>query len=132
MIKKIIASAILLCLFIAIPLYVLGFEKVTLGAPFLAFMKNCSRELNDFAIAIPDIPQISKFEAPAGIFVVINFMIDLVNGLSSFINFVILMCNQIIQLLQFIFIIVKNLITFKDTITAAPVVDWNYAIAFSI
>lgn len=116
MIKNIIFSAILLCLFIAIPLAIAGVTHVDLGGPFLALLKNTSRELNDYKIAIPNIPEIPPLENVSGFWAVIDVLVKFVNALVKFLNFFVTIINVIIQLFQYIFLVIKNLIVFKDSL----------------
>lgn len=122
MIKRIIASIILICLFIAIPLALMGYKKVELGAPFLALMNNVSKDLAEFKIEIPSIPMIPKYElqeASGGLEVLINILnalINFVNMLITIVNALVTCINVVIQLLQVIFLVIKNLVTFKDSI----------------
>lgn len=116
MIKRIGAFLILGCLLIAIPLAILGYEKVELGGPFLAVMNQTSKDLQNFKIAIPDIPKIPLFESPQGFELVLNFLIKVTNGISGVLNFLIMLINTIIQLLEFIFLMVKNGIAFKNSL----------------
>lgn len=124
MFKKIVLSLVLVCLFIAIPLALMGYKKVELGEPFLAFMQNVSKELNDFKIAIPDIPSIPHFEgATDGGFLevmsnILNALINFVNVIITVLNALSTIINIIIQLLQTIFIVIKQLIGFKDNVAA--------------
>lgn len=124
MIHKIIASLFLVCLFIAIPLSLMGIERVELGEPFLAFMSTCNHELSQFKIEIPDIPLIPQFDDASGFLLVLDVLIKFVNMIIQLINIIADVVNVVIQLLQFIFIIVKNLINFKDTLAnySIPVV----------
>lgn len=116
MIRKISIILIFACLLIAIPLALMGYEKVELGGPFLAFMRTTSDDLNNYKITIPDIPKIPAFEEPKGLQVVLNFLVRVVNGLSTLLNVIIMVLNELIQLLEFFFLMIRNLITFKDTI----------------
>lgn len=116
MLKKISISLIFVCLLIAIPLALLGYEKVELGTPFMALMSNTSRQLESYKVSIPDIPMIPAFEEPQGILVVVQFLLKVVNGISTLLNVIIMVLNSLIQLLEFIFLLLKNLITFKDSI----------------
>lgn len=122
MIKRIIACGFLLCLFVAIPLALMGIEKVELGSPFLAFLKNCNRELNDFKIEIPNVPHIPNLDVQNDFLAFVNVVINFINGLVNVINFVVMFFNVIISVLQFLFILIKNLITFKDMLLTNPIV----------
>ena len=116
MIKKIICALFLVCLFIAIPISLAGVHRVTLSDGAIAFLQNCSRELNEFKIEIPSIPSIPTINVGF-----LDVLINFINGFVVLINFVITIVNIVIQLLQFIFIIVKNLITLKDYLITNPV-----------
>lgn len=124
MVKKIIFSGIVLCLFIAIPLALMGYKQVELGTPFLALMRSVSRDLDSFKIEIPDIPKIPKFSSQEAsgvlevLFNILNAIINFFNVIIFLINTVADVVNIIIQLIQVIVLIVKNLITFKDSIAA--------------
>ena len=124
MIHKIIASLFLICLFIAIPLSLMGIERVELGEPFLSFMSTCNYELSNFKIEIPDIPTIPVFDDASGFSLVIDVLIKFVNIIIVIINTIADVINVVIQLIQFICIVVKNLITFKDSLVdySIPVV----------
>lgn len=121
MIKKISLSFIFVCLLIAIPLALLGYKKVELGSPFLALMANTTRQLEGYKVTIPDIPMIPAFEEPEGIMVVVQFLLKVVNGISTLLNVIIMLLNSLIQLLEFIFLLLKNLISFKDSIQPVEV-----------
>lgn len=116
MIKKIIFSALFLCMCIAIPLAILGIKKVELGTPFLAFMKACSKDLHDYKIAIPNIPNIPTSDALKGAWEIIGLLIKFFNFIINICNIAISVMNVVIQLLEFIVLMVKNLITLKDTL----------------
>lgn len=116
MIKKIILSLFLGCLFIAIPLSLAGIHRVSLSDGVISFLQNCSRELNDFKVEIPQIPKIPTINVGF-----LDVLINFINGFVILINFVITLVNIIIQLLEFLFIIIKNLITLKDYLAVRPV-----------
>lgn len=116
MVRKIVFSAILLCLFIAIPLSIVGIEQVELGEPFLAFVKTCDHELSDFKVAIPDIPTIPRVNNLGGFEFILNAFITFANIFVNLINIISKLLNVIIQVVQFIVIVVKNLILFKDNL----------------
>lgn len=129
MIKKIIFGGILLCLFIAVPLALLGYEHVTLGPSFIALMRSCNNDLNGFTIAIPNIPTIPKIptEEGAGDQGILEVLINLANALITFVNVIITIINVavqviniVIQLIEFIVVLIKNLVTFKDSVQATP------------
>lgn len=124
MVNKIILSTFLVCLFIAIPLAVMGYDHVELGAPFLALLKTTNQELQQYKIAIPEIPKIPIFENATGFLEVVNVLIKFVNIIVWILNAFAGIINVIIQLLQTIFLFVKALINFKDTIanTNLPVI----------
>lgn len=119
MIKNIILSLVLLCLFIAIPLSMAGVTHVELGAPVMAFLKNTSNELNNYKIAIPDIPSIPRLEDVSGFLVVIDLLIAFINGIIKILNFFVSILNVIIAVLEYIFLVIKNLITLKDSLIAS-------------
>lgn len=114
MIKRIIGAGILLCLFIAIPLSIAGITHVEIGSAFMGFLKSCNRDLENFKIEIPQIPQIPRFENPSGFFVVVDILVSFINGISQFINFGIMISNYFIQLLEFITIILINLVSMRN------------------
>lgn len=116
MIKKISISLIFLCLLIAIPLALMGYKKVELGTPGLALLRVSAIQLEQYKVEIPDIPQIPLFNAGGGWLVVLDFLIKVVNGLTTFINFLVDIFNYIIKIIEYIVIIIKNLITFKDSV----------------
>lgn len=126
MVKKIILSGIVLCLFIAIPLALLGYKQVELGTPFLALMRSVNNDLANFKIAIPDIPTIPHIPSESsGGNDVLSVLINLANGIINFFNAIIMIINVlvqiiniVIQLIEVIVLIVKNLINFKDTIAS--------------
>lgn len=124
MVKKIIFSGIVLCLFIAIPLALMGYKQVELGTPFLALMRSVSRDLDNFKIEIPDIPNIPHFSTieASGVlevlFNILNAIINFFNVIIFLINTIVDVINIVIQLIQVIVLIVKNLINFKDTIVS--------------
>lgn len=104
MIKRVIGYTLLACCFIAIILYGLGLRKVEIGSGFLAFLQNTNRELENYKIVIPDIPQIPRIQ---GIFVV---AIDFLNAMVNVLNFCITLFNVAIQIIQFVVLLVKNFI----------------------
>lgn len=103
---------------IAVPLYIMGYRHVELGSPFLSFLRNCNDQLNEFKIAIPEIPDVPKPPSNEGWFLVLNVLIDAVNFIVAICNIAISIMNAIIQFLQFIFIMIKSLINFKDDLAA--------------
>lgn len=116
MIKKIIFSIIFVCLLIAIPLALLGIKRVELGTPFLSFMQNCSYELNDFKIAIPEIPHVpSPYESGAW-YDFLRALVSMVNFIVNICNVAITFMNSIMQFFQFLFIVLKNLIKFRENL----------------
>lgn len=116
MIKRIIAYLILFCLIIAVPLSLAGITRVELGGSFLALMKNTSRELNEFKIAIPSIPNIPKLDQVGGIWEVINVLVTFINGFVNVLNFLVTILNYAIQLIQFLVLLIKNMIVFRDSL----------------
>ena len=129
MIKKIVFFGIFLCLCIAVPLALMGYDHVTLGPSFIALMRNCNNDLNNFTIAIPNIPTIPRIptENGAGDAGILEVLINLANALITFVNVIINIINVavqviniVIQLIEFIVILIKNLITFKDSVTSSP------------
>lgn len=118
MIKKIIFAAIVLCLFIAIPLALLGITHVELGQPFMTFLRNCNIELNQYKVVIPNIPDIPSPPNPSGWLLILNAFVAFANFFVRIINVFTSILSTVIQLFQFIFILIKNLITLKDTLAA--------------
>lgn len=116
MIKRICFSLIFVCCLVAIPLALLGIKHVNIGGPFLAFLHNCNNELNDFKIAIPNIPEIPKPGATGGWWDVLQVLVTIGNVFISICNYAINFMNAIVSVLQFIFIVLKNLLTLKDTL----------------
>lgn len=116
MINKIIFSTFAICLFIAIPLAVMGYTKVELGEPFLALIQQVNKDLADFKIEIPDIPSIPLFENADGFLAVINVLIKFVNIIIWLLNALADLINVVLQLIQTIVLFVKALINFKDSI----------------
>lgn len=121
MIKRICFSLIFICCIIAIPLALMGIRHVNIGGPFLAFLRGCSNELNEYKIAIPNIPSVPKPTGTGGWYAVLSVLISIANALIGICNFAIMFMNTIVQLLQFIFVILKRLITFKDSLAANPI-----------
>lgn len=103
---------------IAVPLYIMGYTHVELGTPFLSFLHNCNDQLNQFKIAIPEIPDVPKPPSHEGWALILNVLIDAVNFIVAICNIAISIMNAIIQFLQFIFIMIKSLISFKDDLAA--------------
>ena len=97
MVRKIIYSTIFVCLCIAIPLAMMGYERVELGTPFLALMRSVNLDLENFKIAIPDIPTIPVIpsESSAGNDI-LSVLISIANGLIGFINVLINIINVLI------------------------------------
>ena len=116
MVNKIIFSTFTICLFIAIPLAIMGYEKVELGEPFMAMISQVNNELNNFKIEIPDIPTIPIFENASGFLAVLNVLIKFVNMIIWILNAFCDLINVILQLIQTIVLFVKALVTFKDNI----------------
>ena len=114
MIKKIALSLILVCLFIAIPLAVVGVKKVDLGPAFIGFMRQVSATYDKWDIAIPTIPTIDKVSENNNWFLLLNAFIDVVNICSRIVNILILILNVIIQLFQFICSLLWELIHLID------------------
>lgn len=128
MIKKVIFAGIFLCLCIAVPLAIMGYDHVTLGPSFMAFMRNVSNELESHKIAIPNIPEIPRFEPQVAegddiltfLANLLNGIIFIVNLLVKLVNIISMVINVIIQLVQMIVIIIKNLVTFKNSLNSTP------------
>lgn len=118
MIKNILYSLIFICLMFAISLSMFGVTHVELGAPFMSFLQQSNRELNDFIIEIPSIPMIPLMEKTNALMLILNVLITFVNGLSNLINFLITIVNIIIKVLQFVFILLNNFITMRDGLIA--------------
>lgn len=116
MIKNVVVALFFFDLIIAGMLITFGVSKVELGAPFMAFMKQCNDDLLAFKVEIPNIPQIPKFESGNGWLLVLDFLINIVNGLSNLVNVIINILNVLIQLFEFSIIIIKNLFTLRDTL----------------
>lgn len=102
MIKKIICSGILLCLFIAIPLAVLGVKKVEAGTAFNAFLMNLNSHYLAWKIEIPKIPNIELLENAEWYTLVVNFLINTWNIVKDIFNIFITLINVIIAIIQFI------------------------------
>lgn len=120
MIKKIVFSLIFLCMLIAIPLALLGIRHVSVGGAFLSFLRGCSMELNQYKVAIPNIPNVPTPQETGGWWDVLGVLVSIANGVIGICNFAINFMNTIVQLLQFVFIIIRRLITLKDTLAANP------------
>lgn len=118
MIKNILFSLIFVCLMFAVSLSMFGVTHVELGAPFMSFLQQTNRLLNDFKIAIPSIPLIPLMEQTNFFMAILNVLVSFVNGLVNLINFIITIVNIIIQLLQFVFILLNNFITMRDDLIA--------------
>ena len=112
---------ILICLFIAIPLSIMGIKKVELGEPFLALMRASTRDVEQYKVAIPSIPFIPVFENASGFQLILNAFIRFLNIFVWLLNAISSVTNVVIQFLQFIFFMIRNLINFKDTLA-------NYAV----
>lgn len=121
MLKKIALSGILLCLFIAIPLALLGIRRVEIGTPFVTFMRTVSQDLQQYKIAIPTIPNIPSVDEFKGAWLILDVVIKFFNFIINICNFAITFMNVIIQFIQMLFIIIKRLITLKDTLEASAV-----------
>lgn len=116
MIKNVVIALFFFDLIIASMLIAFGISKVELGAPFMAFMRQCNSELLEFKLEIPNIPKIPNFDVGSGWLLILDFFINVVNGLSSLINVIINILNIVIQLMQFLYIIIKNLFVFRDSL----------------
>lgn len=117
MLRRIVVSIIFISLLIAIPLSLMGYKQVELGTPFLALMKSVSRDLEEFKIAIPDIPNIPAFESgQSGWFDALNVLISIGNAFIGIINILSMITNVVISVIQVVVLVVKNLINFKDVI----------------
>lgn len=115
MLKKIALSGIFFCLFIASWLAAFNIDKVSIGGPFLALLKQTNTDLNNFKIAIPDIPLIPKASSFNGFLVVLNALIDFFNIIVNIINIVVDVVNVVIQLIEFICLLIKNIVVFATT-----------------
>lgn len=114
MIKRIIASMFFVCLIVAIILASVGIEKVSLGGYFMVLLRTTNMELQDYAIAIPDIPRVPQVQTLSDgfdILDVLNGLITFINGIVDMLNFMVMIINAIIQVVEFLFILLKNLIT---------------------
>lgn len=120
MIKRIIVGGFLFCLLIAIPLSFLGIERVELGGPFLGFLRATSIELSKYKFEIPNIPSIPLSDAVGTGWDILRVLTNFVNFFVTVINAVINIFNIIIMLFEFIGLLIKNLITFKDTVATYP------------
>lgn len=116
MLKRIVAISTLVCLFIAIPLAIMGIKRVDLGQPFLALMKAVNSDLQNYRIEIPNIPLIPLGSQSGGGWEVLKVVVNFFNFFIQIINIFIQVFNVIIQLFQCIFLVVRHLITFKDTL----------------
>ena len=116
MIKKVIFAGVVLCLFIAIPLALMGIRHVELGQPFMTFLRNCNLELNQYKVEIPDIPKIPTPPNPSGWQLILKAFVSFMNFFVDVINVFTSIISTIIQLFQFIAIMIKNLITLKDSL----------------
>lgn len=116
MIKKIFFAVIFLCLIVAIPLYIAGVRQVEVGGPFMAFLRTCNNELNQFKFAIPDIPKIPTPMEEGFWWDVLKVLISIANFIGSIGNVAIMITNTIIQLVQFIYIMIRNVIALKDNL----------------
>lgn len=128
MIYRIVGVSMFFFCLIAIGLSLSGITHVDIGAPFLAFMNQCSRDLEAIKIEIPDIPQIPRWTVPVEegsdiltmLASIVNFFVFFGNMFVTTLNIIVTMINVIIQLLQFLFIILRNIIHFKDTLHQTP------------
>lgn len=118
MIKKVIFAGIVLCLFIAVPLALMGINHVELGQPFMTFLRNCNLELNQYKVEIPDIPEIPTPPNPTGWLLILKAFVAFMNFFVKIINVFTSILSTIIQLFQFLGIMIKNLITLKDSLAA--------------
>lgn len=134
MINKIVVSFFFFDLVVAmlISLYWvandISYHQITIGPEFLSFLRMCSSELNGFKIEIPDIPSIPKIEYMTQenaqwYELVLNFLVNIFNGLITFLNgvvnilnFVVTIINVIIQVLEFLFILIKNIFNMTDAL----------------
>lgn len=123
MIKKISLSLILICLFVAIPLALLGYDKVQIGPSGLAFLRAVDQTFKDNYYEIPDIPKIPNFEVGTVWFTVLNFLINVVNGLSTLINVIVDIFNVLVHIVEYLVFIVYHAITFKDSVTPITTVS---------
>lgn len=140
MVNKIIASFFLFDLIVALLICAVWsaqgveFHEVEIGADFLSFVRQCSNELNNNKIEIPNIPQIPMIEDISAEgdsnwwSQVLDFFINFANGFFTFINavinilnFFVQTINIIIQLLQFIFILLRNIFTLRDNLVRQPI-----------
>lgn len=128
MVNKIICSFFFIELIVALLIGVywsandIPIHQVTLSTEFLAFMKNCSNELNQFKLEIPQIPSIEYFNTDDNTwYLILNAFIGFVNGISGIINFLVMIINYLLELISFIFIMVKNLFALIDNVQSQPV-----------
>lgn len=122
MVNKVIGSLFFIELIVALSIAVywssnnIPAHTITLSNDVLGFLKQCSRELNEFRLEIPSIPKIDYFETDDNWLLILNAFIGFVNGISGVINFVIMIINFLVQLLQFLFILIKNLFALIDNL----------------
>lgn len=127
MVKKITASLFLICLFISIPLAVMGIKHVEPGPAFLNFMQNVDRDMYNYHLEIPDIPHIPLIENPNFFLQIVNYLSWIVNIFIDIINFVIVwVLNILFGILQAIFWIVAELIALVKSLIETGSTDNPY------
>lgn len=102
MIKKIICAGILLCLFIAIPLAIVGIKKVEPGITFNAFLVSLNKHYEAWKLDIPYISQIDLIKNASGWTLILNFLINVWNIITRILNILITIINVLINIIQFI------------------------------
>lgn len=102
MIKKIAISLLLLCLFIAIPLAILGVKRIELGGAFIKFMDMVDSDFVKWKVDIPNIPTFEPAEKENGWTLLLNFVIHVYNFFVTIVNGGITLMNIIIQVIQFL------------------------------
>ena len=128
MIYRIIGVSMLFFCLIALGLSISGIDHVDVGVPFMAFMSQCSRDLESFKVEIPNIPLIPRWELPQDdttdlltmLASIVNFFVFFGNMVVTNLNIFVGLINVVIQLIQFLFIVLRNIIHFKDTLHQTP------------
>lgn len=127
MVNKIVASLIFVSLLLAISIKLIGIANgvdithVELSGPVLAFFRSTSMELENYKIAIPDIPMIPPLEDVSGAWAILQVLVNFINGFVNVLNFLVMVINTAIQLIEFLVLLIKNLIIMRNQLVPSTI-----------
>lgn len=117
MIKKICFSLIFVCLLVSIPLALMGIKYVSIGGPFLAFLRGTNMELQQYKFEIPTIPNVPDPAQTGGWWDALGVLVAIANAFISICNFAIGFMNTLIAMVQFVFILLRRLMSFSESLS---------------